>query len=182
MRKVSQWSLACGLIGFGYLLGVSGVPGLTLAWAQNEPAAAAQPSAVSEETQMKIAAAFAALQTAREGLEQETLYTPATKSLNVFGVLSGGLDAVSDLESGRGVDPETFAALYAGQASDEISQKLGRDTENRLTYNGKLIQMYPISRLARLYAARTALSGEQQPAAGADGEKPAEEAPATEEN
>src|SRR5690606_17445319 len=109
------------------------------------------------ETIGKIQAALQALQAAREALEGEGHYVPATQGLNVFAITAGGVDAVQDLESGRGVDPETFAALYAGLATDEVAAKLGRDADQRLTYNNRLIRMYPISRLKKMYSIREAI-------------------------
>lgn len=177
MRKWSQWMSACGLVGFGYLLGTSGITGIVSARAQNDaepPAASAQPGNLTEETQKKIQSAFGAIKAAHEALESESKYISATRSVNVFGILSGGLDAIGDLETGRGVDPETFAALYADQGTEEVKLKLSRDDAGRLVYNGKLIQMYSISRLKSAFAARNALSGEKAApgAAGAPKEKP----------
>jgi hypothetical protein len=78
--------------------------------------------------------------------------------VNAFLVLCGGGDARADLESGIGVDPETFAALYAGQAIPDIADLLDRDEENRLTYNGQVVRMYSKARLQRLYAERTKIA------------------------
>jgi hypothetical protein len=78
--------------------------------------------------------------------------------VNSFLVLSGGGNARADLESGMGVDPETFAALYADQAIPEIQQNLAKDDDNRLTYNGTVVQMYSKSKLQRLYAERIKLT------------------------
>ena len=91
----------------------------------------AQP--VSDEVSEKIGEVFAALQAARGALDQDGLYNPASITLSATGILAGGVDAISDLESGRGVDPETFAALYAGQATDEIAVELDKDELGRLT-------------------------------------------------
>lgn len=176
MRTCTRWFAALGLIGFGYLLGTTGLLSDRSAYAQNDAAEApaGQPGAASEEAQKKIQVAFEAVKAAQEVLEAESLYIPATKTVNVFGVLSGGLNAIEDLESGRGVDPETFAALYSDLATDEVRAKISKDEKGRLLYNGKLIQMYPISRLRRTFDARNALSGEK----GSGAEKPAKETPA----
>lgn len=178
MQKWSQWLMACGLIGVGYLLGASGFAGTVRAWAQDEKAeapAAVQPGAVSEEAQKKITAAFESLKAAREALEADSRYVSATTTTNVFGILSGGLNAVEDLESGRGVDPETFAALYADLGTDAVKTKLTKDDKGRLVYGGKLIQMYPISRLRKTFDARGALSGEKlTPETNKKTDKPAE--------
>lgn len=184
MRKWSQWMAALGLVGFGYVLGASGLTGSVSLWAQAEvqdpPAATAQPGAASEDAQKKITTAFEAVKAAREALEAESLYAPATKSLNAFGVLSGGLNALEDLETGRGVDPETFAALYADLGTEEVKTKLTKDDKGRLVYNGKLVQMYPISRLRKMFDARSALSGEKPAADGTAPAKPKAEAAAEE--
>lgn len=185
MRKWSRWTSTMGLVVFGYLLGATGVTGILSAWAQNDAAdqpAAAQPGNLSDETQKKVHAAFVALKAAHEALETDSKYISATRGLNAFGILSGGLDAVTDLETGRGVDPETFAALYADQATDEVKTKLTRDDQGRLLYNGKLVQMYAISRLKTAFAARSALSGEKLSSPTATGkEKPEEKKEAAEE-
>ncbi|OYW19063.1 MAG: hypothetical protein B7Z55_09565 [Planctomycetales bacterium 12-60-4] len=119
-------------------------------------------SGPSEESQRKIQAANDALKVAMEGLKAESLYNPATQGMNVYGVLSGGLDAIDDLEAGRGVDPETFAGLYAGLALDDVQQHLSKDAEGRLTYKNKLVRIYPITRLKRQHAKRLVLTGEVQ--------------------
>uniref|UniRef100_A0A7C2K1D7 Uncharacterized protein n=1 Tax=Schlesneria paludicola TaxID=360056 RepID=A0A7C2K1D7_9PLAN len=116
----------------------------------------------SEETARKILAANDALKAAMEGLKNESRYNPATKGMNVYAVLAGGIDALDDLESGRGVDPETFAALYADQATDEVAQHLSKDADGRLTYKNKLVRIYPISRLKKLHTQRLILAGEIQ--------------------
>jgi hypothetical protein len=116
----------------------------------------------SEEVARKIQIANDALKVAVEGLKNESLYNPATKGLNVYATLAGGLDAVDDLESGRGVDPETFAGLYADLAIDEVAQHLAKDSEGRLTYKNKLVRIYPISRLKKMHTQRQILAGEIQ--------------------
>ena len=83
-----------------------------------------------------------------------------TAGVNAFLVLSGGGNARQDLESGNGVDPETFAALYAGQAIPEIQEQLGLDAENRVTYGGEVVRLYSRSRLSRMFAERVKLADE----------------------
>jgi len=114
----------------------------------------------SEETTKKIQLANDALKAATESLKNESLYVAATKPINVLGVLSGGINAVDDLESGRGVDPETFAALYADEATDDVKQHLGKDEDGRLTYKNKVVRIYPISRLKKMQAQRKVITGE----------------------
>ena len=153
MKTFARWGVALGLVAAGYLLGATGL--LVPASARAQPSA----PAATDETIAKVKAAHEALTTAAQALQGEGLYTPATTTMNVLAVASGGTNAIEDLESGRGVDPETFAGLYAGQANEEVAPHLGRDEEGRLTYKGKVIRMYPISRLKRMFAERLRLSG-----------------------
>jgi hypothetical protein len=151
MRLVSRGAVGLGLLLAGYVLGSTGV--LSPTWAQ-------QPPELLPETVEKVKAAYNALSLAGSTLQQEKAYVPAMKGVNAFAILAGGLDAKQDLESGRGVDPETFAALYAGLASDDIKKDIDRDEQNRVTYKGKVVQMYPIVRLKQLFEARAKLTGE----------------------
>jgi hypothetical protein len=191
MHRLQVCLSGTGLVLLGYLLGTSG--GLTsqLLLAEAEKPAAAESSSQenspevkpqeeeapgdtskqppkgpgpSEATLQKIRQAYEALAEAADALEKEGYYRAATKEVNVFGVLSGGVDALSDLQSGNGVDPETFAAIYAGTVKPEIQEYLQRDSSNHYTYNGKLIQMYPISELRRRFVFRARLTGQTQPA------------------
>jgi hypothetical protein len=169
MRRLLTCLAAFGLVGVGYLMGAAGLPSPSLLLAQADKKAeqpgegAPDITGPSEEAQAKIKAADEALKAALEILVQEDLYVAATTGINSLAVTAGGVNAVKDLESGRGVDPETFAGLYAGLATDEIAAHLERDADGRLIYKGKLIRMYPISRLKSLYASRAVLSGEKPP-------------------
>lgn len=90
---------------------------------------------------------------------------------NYFGVSVGGIDAIRDLEEGRGVDPETLAALYAGFAipsvAADLNLKRDRDprgnvilkidaADGRLRYKGAVIRMYSPARLRELFDRRAA--------------------------
>ena len=112
----------------------------------------------SDEASNSVRQALQALSSARSSLETDQRYASATDGVNAFAVLSGGIDAISDLESGRGVDPETFAALYAGRALRELQPDLGWDEQGRLTFRGDVVRMYSKSRLARLFAERDRLA------------------------
>lgn len=170
MRRFTTLLTAVGLVGLGYVLGAAGpfMSASLLAEAdKTDKAAAATDGAAekagpSEDAIAKIKAADDAIKIALEALKQEELYVPATSVPNALVVTAGGVNAVKDLESGRGVDPETFAALYAGLATDEVAPHLERDTDNRLLYKGKLIRMYPVSRLKNLYSSRALLAGEKE--------------------
>ena len=96
--------------------------------------------------------------------------TAGTSDVNYFSVSVGGIDVMRDLEEGRGVDPETFAALYAfvdlevgsKGASEpffkrfgvEVSQHLDKDDKKRIRYKGKVVQMYSTERLNQLFDRR----------------------------
>jgi NAD(P)-dependent dehydrogenase (short-subunit alcohol dehydrogenase family) len=142
------------LIAVGYVLGSNN------ALAPDPVAAQDAAEGPSEDAIEKISLAYTALRGAVELLTQEDRYKLATKGINTFAITSGGVNAVRDLESGRGVDPETFAALYAGQATDVIAEFLDRDEQGRLRYKNKVIRMYPIAKLKALYKERLKLSGE----------------------
>jgi len=160
MRWLKHTALVTALVGGGYLLG---------AWQIGRPGdLAAQDNAtteLSDETKKKIVTLHESLAAAAQALQDENRLVPATKTLNAYAVLCGGLNVVDDLESGRGVDPETFAALYAGDANDELKEHLAFDSENRLTYKGKVVRIYPISRLKKLHAQRLVLTGVVAPTA-----------------
>ena len=155
MTTATRGLIGGGLLALGYVLGTLNPLALPQAGAQAEPAE----STLSDDARTKIKQANEALLSAMSTLQAEQLYNPATKGLNAFAITSGGLDAVADLDSGRGVDPETFAGLYAGDAIDEVAQHLGRDEEGRLTYKNRVIRMYPIAKLKRMLAERARLSG-----------------------
>lgn len=158
LRHPWQLLILGAVLSAGYLWGRHDASLVTKVSAQeaNNPA---------EETQKKIQAANDALKIAMEALKAESLYNPASRSMNVYGILTGGLDAVDDLEAGRGVDPETFAALYSDQASDEVLPHLAKDEQGRLTYKNKVVRLYPVTRLKRDYNKRLLMTGEIQPTA-----------------
>jgi hypothetical protein len=81
--------------------------------------------------------------------------------MNTFAILTGGSHAVRDLETSAVVDPETFAALYANLATDNVAVELGRDADGRLTYKNKVVRMYPVSTLRGRYAVRADITGEE---------------------
>lgn len=161
---MSTWLRGMGMLGlvaFGYVLGVSGIASPNRLQAQGRP----KVEGISDDTANKIKAAVEALAAAGQALQGEQKLVPATTALNASAIVAGGVNALDDLESGRGVDPETFAALYAGLAVDEIKAKLAKDDERRLTYDGKVIKLYPISRLKFMYQERDRMLGIKIPAA-----------------
>lgn len=135
-----------GLVAVGYVLG------LTRAGAPHEVEAQQLTTMPSGETVAKIKAASDALFIASADLKAESMYRSATSGVNSYSVLVGGVDAVEDLRTGRGVDPHTYAALYAGLATEEVRPDLGFDAKGRLTYRDRPVQMYSIERLKKLFA------------------------------
>ena len=153
MRAFFRCIAAVGLIAAGYVLGANGVlsPSLLRAQVGGE--------GPSPETAEKISAAYGSLKAVGDALQQDGRHQPATRGINTFAIMVGGVNAIDDLEKGRGVDPETFAGLYADEAVDEVAQFLDRDEKGRLTYKNKVVQMYPISILKALFAERLKYSG-----------------------
>lgn len=151
MRRVTYGIIGLTIFAIGYLAGTDGWFNLPRAHAQ---VAADLPPDVSEATATKIKEARYALQEAMEALQSEGKYEAITADPNAFLILAGGGNAREDLEAGRGVDPETFAALYAGYATPEIADHLGYDDKRRLTYQNKVVRMYSVSRLQQMYHER----------------------------
>ena len=99
------------------------------------------------------------------------LTTSAMSDVNFFSVSVGGIDVLRDLEEGRGVDPETFAALYAfedqiangqkervfRQFGVDVSQHLDSDEHGRIRYKKKVVQLYSTERLNQLFNRREEL-------------------------
>lgn len=160
MRSFWKTVSVLSIFGLGYLAGAMQLTGQSSAVAQLAD------DAVGEEVTKSITAAYSALQTVRSNLNQEGRYNPATKMMNVNGVMAGGIDSIADLESGLGVDPETFGALYADLASDEVSINLDYDENGRLTYKGKIVRIYSIERLKAFYKKRLKFAGDEEESAG----------------
>lgn len=150
MRRWQAVTFGSAMLGLGYLIGASGTGLNTRAVAQDAAAGAADG---------KIRAVHAALGEAAEALKADGKYEAITQGVNSFLVLAGGGNARADLDRGEGVDPETFAGLYAGRAVPELAEQLTFDDQKRLTYNGKVIQMYSKTRLQQQFAERLRLSG-----------------------
>ena len=165
MKFYKRMALGTGLLAVGYLLGTLGL--FSAARAQEGDAGP------SDDSAKKIVAANDTLKAAVEQLKLESRYESATKGINTYAVMVGGLNAKEDLESGRGVDPETFAALYvAAYDLKKLSLKddtladwvdvnlLDYDAEGRLTYQNKVVRIYPVSRLKKLSTQRRVVIGE----------------------
>jgi hypothetical protein len=178
MRTSAKIAGGVALLAMGYVLGASQVlsPGTLLAQGKTRTKGGDSPQALqpmTDETKTKIKTAADALKAAMDSLVAEGRYPDsAIKGTNTFTVLSGGGNSMADLQAGRGVDPETFAALYAGLASDQVIVDLGRDAEGKLTYKGRVVRMYPISVIRAAYARRGDITGEDLlPTSAEDAEK-----------
>lgn len=159
MRIFARCCCGIGILAIGYMLGACGAFDATGLQAQLQPPADTGPS---EETIDKIREANNAVNSAMLALKNDGLYQSVIQDPNAFAVMAGGLDAMADLESGRGVDPVTFAGLYSGRAIGDIEKDLTKDDEGRLLYNGKLVRMYSIGRLERMNAIRAQILGEEE--------------------
>ncbi len=137
------------MLSLGYLLGAGGALESNPAFAQLD-----EQVGPGKDAENKIRSVHNALQEAMEQLRQDGNYNTITDGINTFLVLAGGGDAMQDLESGNGVDPETFAALYAGKATPDVQEQLGKDDEGRITFNDKPVTIYSRKRLERLFAER----------------------------
>lgn len=89
-----------------------------------------------------------------DSLKGESLNVTAVEGVNFFALSVGGVDAVRDLEEGRGVDPETFAAIYADRASPEVTRDITTDSEGRKRYKDTIIRMYSRERLKEIFQRR----------------------------
>lgn len=89
----------------------------------------------------------------------------AIVGLNYFAVSMGGIDAIKDLEEGRGVDPETLAGLYSGFAMPSVSSHLNvkpvrgggiriLSSDGRIRYKGTVVRMYSPDTLRALFDRR----------------------------
>ncbi|MBT4866387.1 MAG: hypothetical protein HON53_14885 [Planctomycetaceae bacterium] len=159
MRIFTRCCYGVGILAVGYVLGACGAFDAAGLQAQPQPPADAGPS---EETIDKIREADNAVNSAMLALKNDGRYSSVTQAPNAFAIMAGGLNALADLESGRGVDPITFAGLYADQANGDIKENLTHDDEGRLLYKGKLVRMYSIGRLKQMYAVRAQILGEEE--------------------
>jgi len=160
MRYFGQCLGGLALLALGYLMGTSDVGQADLS-AADDAKVVADADVPSAETSEKIKTTAQSLSAAQAALQQEGRYTPAIKSVNPFAVMVGGVNAMRDLEEGRGVDPDTFVGLYTGQEVAELAPHLGYDEARRRTYKNKVITLYPISRLRELTQQRSRLMGEK---------------------
>lgn len=150
MLKFRQVAVSAALLGIGYLWGAGALDQRTSVAQEALPG-------LNQATADKIRAAHRALTDGMDALKAVAKYEAITEGVNSYLVLSGGGNARTDLESGRGVDPETFAALYAGKAIPDMQPLLGVDDQGRVTYNNEVVRMYSKSRLQSIQAQKAKL-------------------------
>ena len=143
------------LLGAGYVLGATLHSPAALHAQQDTPI-----DDYDDSLTLTINTLYGNLQELQKSLEAERKHSSAVDGPNAFALMVGGTDAVRDLEEDRGVDPETFAALYAGRAAPSVFPHLGTDDKGRVTYKGKVVRMYSRERLKRLYRRRDLLTNE----------------------
>lgn len=144
MRNI-RWCLLGGVMfGLGWLAGGANPLGQSVSGQDTKVETAAD----------KVVHASRAVKDAADALAAESKYETVTEGVNSFLVLAGGGNGTADLDAGV-VDPETFAALYAGAVKKEVKDQLQKDADGRLTYNGNVIRMYSKSRLEKIFAERS---------------------------
>lgn len=145
--------VAAGALAAAFVVGrLSGDAGL--------PVASAQEDALDDTVVVRIREGYDGLRRAQVALEQSGRYVPAANGVNAFVTLAGGYDVLGSLENGRGVDPETYTALEAGFAPQNVLQELGRDATGRLTYKTRLVRLLSRETLRAMYLKRSELLGE----------------------
>ena len=148
MRWFSRFAFCLGLVFAGYVLGALqfSTPLPLRADPTTDP--------IDGPVRDKLRDADRVLSEAMQALQDDKRYVPVIQGLNAFATSVGGVDAMADLESGQGVDPETFAGLYAGQAMAEVAEHLAHDAQGRVTYKNRIVRLYNPTRLKQLFAAR----------------------------
>ena len=148
--KMLAFGLAMWTI--GYWSGTGDSPSASALTAQDGD------SGLSTDTAAKVQAASESIKSAMDALQQDGKYEGLGETPNAFLVLCGGGNAMEDLSSGQGVDPESFAALYAGRVKQEVRLALTTDEQGRLLYNDQLVRLYSRTRLEKMFAERAKLS------------------------
>ena len=152
MRTSLRVLSVTAVLGAGYVLG-----SLNL-FAPNT--VSAQPAGTKTDAiEAKIKKAHEDLKTLQKELVNAGRYQPVVTGVNSFAVTVGGVNAVKDLEEGRGVDPETFAGIYAEQFQPNLASSFKKDRDGRWTYKNKVVRMYSEKRIKELIANRLRIAG-----------------------
>lgn len=152
MMRLKTLTFGVAMLAMGYGLGTQSISIIPALVAQEGD------SGLSEDSASKVRAAHESLKAAMDALQQDGRYEGLSDAPNAYLVLSGGGNAMEDLQSGQGVDPESFAALYSGNIKQEIKDGLTTDDNGRLLYNDHLVRMYSRTRLEKVFAERAKLS------------------------
>lgn len=129
----------------GYFLGVNQSSLTNEALAQRK-------SDVGSAEILKIRNAFGAMGEVRQELVANQKHQISLSVLNPLAVCSGGVNSLTDLERGTGVDPITYGALYAGMADVSISSEISFDEDGRLMYRDKVVRLYSPKRMKELFS------------------------------
>jgi hypothetical protein len=152
MQKLSFFFFVSAVFAAGYLVGSADV------LKPHEVNAAQQTSEqLSSEVLLTYKQSQVVLDSLSDMLSAERRHRVATEGENYFGVTVGGIDSIRDLEEGRGVDPETFAGLYADRALPIVGQHLETDDNGRIRYKGNVVRLYSRDRLKELFRRRSEL-------------------------
>jgi hypothetical protein len=151
MRRIGQVLAVLGVFGSGYLLGSfhSGNASALQAVQQRTGA-----ESVSDDTLFAYQRFVKGGNELSDSLAAESLNTLAVEGRNYFALSVGGVDAVRDLEENRGVDPETFGAIYADRATPEVTEHITTDSLGRKLYKGNIVRLYPRERLKEVFQRR----------------------------
>lgn len=149
MQKLSLIAFAAVMFSIGYVVGTADLTDLRTVKAEVQ-----QSKRLSEQALVTYRSAQLRFNELGDFLESENRYRSITNDQNYFAVSVGGIDAFRDLEEGRGVDPETFAALYAERSVPEISEHIEIGDDGRLRYKGRIVRMYSRERLKSVFRAR----------------------------
>lgn len=153
MQKLTVILFTVIVFSAGFLIGLDRLATLT-------PVEAAQvdDGPVSKDTLSSYKRARVVMNNLADMLTSENRrYQSATEGVNYFALSVGGVDAIRDLEEGRGVDPETFAGLYADRAIPEIAEHLTTDDNGRIRYKGNIVRLYSRERLQHTFRQREEL-------------------------
>lgn len=151
MKRLNVLAATTLIFGAGYVCGQMqvGEPELARAVVQEEGV-----DSISNETLTNYQKFRKAATDLQASLQGENLNVGATEDPNFFALSVGGIDAVRDLEEGRGVDPETFAAIYADRVTTEVRAALDTDADGRIRYKGTVIRLYSKDKLNEIFNRR----------------------------
>lgn len=165
---LTRRSFSIGTLLAPFLSGLAGPLGRTSCLADETPGELR----LSPETLQKYKAVYRALRDLDDFLRAVGFERSALVEINYFAMSVGGIDALRDLEEGRGVDPETLAGLYAGYAAPVVARHLNMQPvaggwkitspDGRLRYKDTVVRLYSPAKLAALFARRESFREENE--------------------